>query len=239
MNNQMQEPVFEDLGATSKHNIKNTYQSIQDIVFSALRTAILNGELKPGDKLTTAELAEKYGVSRTPVRESITRLITIGLVESFPHRGAYVKKLSMEEIIEIFYIRGALSGIAIRFALPNLTDSDTRKLLRICDEMETEEAAQSHEYMLELNSKFHDIIISATHSPMITDLLGQFYRRSSAYRALGLELPGRESELCMEHRAIAESLHSRDAAKAEHYSREHYFNTARRIAESVGHPLNI
>ncbi len=223
----------------NKTIVHEKYQSIQDIVFSALRTAILNGELKPGEKLTTAELADRYGVSRTPVRESLTRLKSIGLIETFPHRGAFVKKLSIEEIIQIFYIRGALSGIAARMALPNLTKKDTLNLLAICDQMESKKAAQSHEFMLELNSRFHNFITSAAKSPMIEDLLGQFYRMSSSYRALGLELPGRELEVCKEHRNIAESLHNRDCDKAEFYSREHYFNTARRIAKSLGHEISI
>jgi DNA-binding GntR family transcriptional regulator len=141
--------------------------------------------------------------------------------------------------MEIFYIRGVLSGIAARFALPKLSSKDISDLFKICDQMESFNAVQSHKEMLDINSQFHKIIISATGSPRLIELLDQFYRISSQYRALGLELPGRDEEVCKEHRLIAESLMKKDADKAEFYSREHYFNTARRIAESIGNPISV
>jgi len=79
--------------------IRQAYRSMQDIVFEALRDEILSGKLKPGDSLNTLSLSKRLDVSRPPIREALNRLISVGLVESFPYRGCFVRKLSVDEII--------------------------------------------------------------------------------------------------------------------------------------------
>ncbi|TXT44973.1 MAG: transcriptional regulator, partial [Spirochaetes bacterium] len=96
--------------------IRAKYRSIQDIVFTTLRDEIVSHAVKPGEVLNTVELSKRLGVSRTPIREALNRLISIGLVEETPHRSCYVKKISLDQLIEIFYIRAALAGVATRLA---------------------------------------------------------------------------------------------------------------------------
>ena len=215
------------------------YRRIQDIVFTTLRDEILSGKLKPKEKLNTNQLAERLGVSRTPIREAINRLMSVGLVETVPHRGAYVRELSIEEVIEIYYIRAALEGIAARLAARNLQQDEIELLLQYCDDIETHLSLEDYEKILETNFLFHKIIYQAAQSPRLQNLILQYYRQSEQYRALGLELPGRYAEICDEHRHIAEALAERDIEKAEFYAREHHLNTARRIAKSIGSSIQI
>jgi DNA-binding GntR family transcriptional regulator len=210
------------------------YRSLQDIVFIRLRDQIFSGELRPGDRLNTSQLARELGVSRMPIRDALTRLASVGLVENVPHRGAFVKKLSIEEVIETYYIRAALEGVAARMAARNLTKEQTQQLLDICRETENAIEDSDDKRFLDLNFTFHSIIYSAARSPQLEELIGQFYRSSEPYRELGLDLPGRFAELREEHCNIARSLAEGDPDAAEHHVREHHLNTARRIARSTG-----
>ncbi|HSM23789.1 MAG TPA: GntR family transcriptional regulator [Anaerolineaceae bacterium] len=219
--------------------ILKNYQRIQDLVFTTLRDEILSNKIKPDEKLNTNQLAKRLGVSRTPIREALNRLISIGLVETIPHRGTYIRKLSIEEIIDLYYIRAALDGISARLAVRNLSQEDTTRLLQFCDDMETQYNLGDFNRFLELNYQFHQTIYKATQSPQLQELIIQYYNQSEHYRSLGLELPGRYRQICGEHRNLAKALADGDAEKAEFYAREHHFNTAKQIAKSIGSEILI
>ena len=220
-------------------SIRGEYRSIQDIVFTTLRDEILRQKLNPGDILNTVELSERLGVSRTPIREALNRLISIGLVEEAPHRSACVKKLSVDQIIEIYYIRAALSGIAARLAARNLTEAEINQLFKLCDRMDADIEHGQSKAMLEDNLKFHSIIYKATKSRRLEELALQYHSQSEQYQALGLELPGRYAEICAEHRDLANALAAGDKEGAEFCARQHLFNTAKRIAANFQIDLDI
>ncbi len=212
--------------------IRAKYRSIQDIVFTTLRDEIVSHRLKPGDILNTVELSTRLGVSRTPIREALNRLISIGLVEEASHRSCCVKKLSADQLVEIYYIRAALSGVAARLAASKISETDKKRLNDLCDRMEMTNEPDQAEVMLEMNREFHSIITAAANSPRLADILQQYYSQSQQYRALALEIPGRFAEVCAEHRRIVAALSIGDKNKAETCTREHYFNTAKTIARA-------
>lgn len=219
--------------------VRNSYRTMQNIVYKKLLDEILSGRLGPGERLNTSELAERLGVSRTPIREALNQLFSIGLAERIPHRGAFVKKLSVGEVIELYYIRAALEGAAARLATSNFTDDEIRRLSDLCDSMEQYLAEGDHQAILGLNYDFHSTIYQAARSPRLEALIMQYYGQSEQYRALGLELPGRYAEICAEHRAILSAFQDRDRDRAEFHAREHHFNTARRIARYAGSSIEI
>jgi DNA-binding GntR family transcriptional regulator len=210
---------------------------MQDIVFETLRDEILSGALEPGSLLNTLALSSRLGVSRTPIREALNRLMSIGLVENLPHRGSFVRKLSVEEVIEVYYIRAALAGVCARLATKRITEAQKQQLVALCDEME--KPGEDHKKMLQRNFQFHNIIFQAAHSPRIESLALQYYHQSEQLRALSLELPGRFEEACREHRRILQALLDGDNDAAEQSSREHQLNTARRITRSLGYETDI
>lgn len=219
--------------------IRDDYRSIQEIVYTTLRDEILSGRLEPGSRLNTSEIAERLGVSRTPIREALNRLIPIGLVEQIPHRGAFVSKLSIEEIIEIYYIRASLEGIAARLAVQHLTQAEIDRLIELSAECMLNLTNEAYNRILEQNYEFHNIVYKAAQSPRLYRLIRQYYSLSGQYRALGLELPGRYGQVCEEHQNLARSLADRDPERAEFHAREHHLNTARRIAQSFGSNIQI
>lgn len=221
------------------NSIRENYQRIQDLVFTTLRDEILSGKLQPDEKLNTSQLAKRLGVSRTPIREALNRLVSVGLVQTIPHRGIYVRNLSIQEIIELYYIRAALEGIAARLAVRNVTEDDIKSLNKYCDDMEEAHQSGNYNKLLEINFQFHQTIYQATQSPQLQELLMQYYSQSEQYRTLGLELPGRYKEIFNEHRQLVEALESGDMEKADYRAREHHLNTARQIAKSIGSDTQI
>ena len=219
--------------------IGDQYRSIQDIVFTSIRDEILTGKLKPGDALNTVELSQRLGVSRTPIREALNRLIASGLVVNERHRGAHVRKLSIDEVVEIYYIRAALAGVAARLAAKRLSPEDSKHLFELCDSMDRDLEAGHQDAMLAKNFEFHRTVYRASNSPRLEALVLEYYRQSDFYRTLGLELPGRFAEISREHRTIAEALTAGDMDRAEGAAREHHFNTARRIAKSFGIEIEL
>lgn len=212
---------------------------MHDLVFNSLMEEILSGRLKPGEKLNISEISERLGVSRTPVREALKQLMSVGLVENVPHRSPFVKKLSIEEIIELYYIRAALEGIASRLAANRLSDKQIEELDRLCKRMEQKARSGQFDDFIEDNSKFHFLVYEATRSPRLQEMALHYYRQCEQYRALVMELPGSYDEVCQEHKNILNSFKERDLEKADNVARQHYFNSARRIAKSVGSSIQI
>jgi DNA-binding GntR family transcriptional regulator len=169
----------------------------------------------------------------------LNRLVSIGLVENIPHRGCFVRKLSVEQVVEVYYIRAALAGVCARLATKRITDAQKRKLIALCEKMEKDKPGEDLKAMLKQNFEFHHIIFKAAHSPSIESLALQYYHQSEQFRALSLELPGRFEEACREHRRILEAILDGDAERAEQSSREHQLNTARRITRSLGYQGEI
>lgn len=224
-------------GLKKGSSIRDVYRSMQDIVFETLRDEILSGELQPGFLLNTLSLSTRLGVSRTPIREALNRLVSIGLVENVPHRGAFVRKLSVEEVLEVYYIRAALAGVCARLATKRISAAQKKQLIDLCEEME--KPGEDHKMVLQRNFQFHNIIFQAAQSPRIESLALQYYHQSEQFRALSLELPGRVEEACAEHRRILQAILDGDQEGAEQNSREHQLNTARRIAKSLGYESAI
>ena len=106
----------------------NEYLPLRDLVFNTLRQAILKGELKPGERLMEIQLAEKLGVSRTPIREAIRKLELEGLVLMIPRRGAEVAKISHKNLQDTLEVRGALEELATDLACQRITDEELQEL---------------------------------------------------------------------------------------------------------------
>ena len=100
----------------------NEYLPLRDVVFNTLRKAILKGELKPGERLMEIALAERLGVSRTPVREAMRKLELEGLVSIIPNKGAYVTGITRQDVEDIYAIRSLLEGLCARWATAYITE---------------------------------------------------------------------------------------------------------------------
>ena len=198
-------------------NIKSLGQS----VFLQLEEEILNGTLKKGETLTEIALAERLGVSRTPLRSAIHALAEEGLVEIIPNKGATVVGVSRDDLIDIYKIRMRLEGIAAGLAAKRITADMLCTLEESVELSEFYLAKSDSDHLKELDSKFHSIIYKASGSRHIAKILTELHRNIRSYRKLSLSVPTRLDKSVKEHRAILEAVKARDAALAEKLCCEH------------------
>lgn len=197
---------------------------IGDKLYDALTSAIVTGEIAPGEKLSEPAIARRFGVSRAPVREAIRRLQERGLVSYVTNQGARVAQPSANEFLALLDVREATEGMAARLAAESMSDAEIAAL---------EALVQGHRGEIERNptgaylqdepeADFHRRIAKGSGNPILAELLcEQFYPRLRLCRRLHSTVPGRGREAWHEHIRITEAISHRDGELAEILMRRH------------------
>lgn len=198
--------------------------TIPERVFAALREAIVEGRIAPGSKISEPELARAYGISRGPLREAIGRLDACGLVVRRANVGARVIAMSRSGLLEIFYIREALEGMAARLAAQQMTGeeiADLRRLLAQHDEQISRDASHAH-FQRDGDLDFHYRIVQGSHNQRMIELLcNDLYHVMRLYR-YQFGMPSKRGPTAFqEHRHIVDAIERRDAEMAELLMRSH------------------
>lgn len=183
-------------------------------VFRLLEEQIVSGELAPGDRLDERTLAERFNVSRTPVREALSRLSSSGLVVNRGRQSAYVAAISVAELFQTFEVMAELEGLCAKLAAQRMTDEEREELLELAKSFEPAEGVPDLRSYMVLNEKFHQMIYHGAHNPVLEELVFQVYRRVARYRRYTLRAHGRIKESAKEHRATAEAIYRGDADEA-------------------------
>lgn len=136
----------------------NEYLPLRDVVFNTLRQAILRGELKPGERLMEIQLANKLGVSRTPIREAIRKLELEGLVLMIPRKGAEVAEITEKSLRDVLEVRRALEELSVQLACEKITKEEIRELERVAKEFQQVVKSSDITEIAEVDVRFHDII---------------------------------------------------------------------------------
>lgn len=200
-------------------------------VRDALREAIVRGDLKSGARLIQNELAERYGVSTTPVREAMRDLATEGLIQFDAHRGAVVHEPDAEELKDIYEMRLLLEPHAIRKAVVRITQEELALAEAIQEEAEKE---TDPGHWVNLNRKFHSVFFRAARSPRLEAILNQLRDTSALYVGFVLQRsPGAMATGNHEHRELLEAFHARDGDRAVEIARTHLMATK----QAGGHSL--
>jgi DNA-binding GntR family transcriptional regulator len=196
---------------------KNVATQLRDSV----ENQILTGELKPGERLDEASLARRFGVSRTPVREALAQLDSVGLVEIRPNRGAIVARIGPEQLIQMFEVMAELEGMAGRLAARRCTAIDKAGIQAAHDECRrSSERGDTDSYYYE-NERFHQSIYAASHNGFLVEQCLALQRRLRPYRRLQLRAVNRLRNSLAEHDVVVESIFSGDGAKAEQALKAH------------------
>lgn len=190
-------------------------------VYGNLREQILANVLPPGTVLSEVPLAASLGVSRGPIREALGRLAAEGLVTIRPRRGAVVSALSHEEFLQAYQVREALETLAIRLAVPNLTDEDLDRIDRIVDDQVTALERDDVDEFFVLNTGFHQLFVDVSRNTPLQDMYRQLIGHMGRYQMRSVALRGTVRRSVAEHRAIARACRARDAARAERLLRNH------------------
>ena len=184
-------------------------------VYEALRKDIIEGRLKPGQKIIMSEVAKEFGLSDIPVREAIRRLESEGYVHFTPHVGAIVTELDGDKIIELYLIRTELESLATRLAVAHVTARDIDFLVRKNHEMELAIKANKLEKLGALNKEFHLKIYRAAPYPTLTQLIEDLWEKMERTQCVFSFLPDRAVASVDEHKKIIEALKAKDTGLAE------------------------
>ena len=211
---------------------ESTARTAADRVFEALQTAIIRGDIPPGSRVGETELAERFGTSRGPLREALRRLESRKLVERTPHVGIRIASLTHAALIEIYYVREALEGMAARLAAMHMTAAEVAGLRELLAEHERDEALQADTayFQQEGDLDFHYRIISGSHNRALTELLiGELYHLVRMYRQQFSAYANRPQKAFGEHLRIVEAIEARDGDLAEMLMRRHVSSARQNI----------
>lgn len=194
-----------------KFTIKaNEYLPLRDVVFNTLRDAILTGKLVPGERLMENQLAEKLGVSRTPIREALRMLEIENLVELVPRKGAQVLDMSEKDIIDVLELRGALESLAVSIACRKMNNTQIQKLREAQKNFEMNYVNEDFEKTAEADEAFHALIFSSTENDKLIHIINTLRTQLYRYRITHLKVPERSTLINEQHNKIIEAIEKHD-----------------------------
>jgi DNA-binding GntR family transcriptional regulator len=193
------------------------FSQLSDQILHVLRQQIIEGKLKPGQRLSIAVLAQQLGVSATPVRDALRRLSADGLVEMIPRRGTFVSEFSRQDIRQVFQVRRILECAAAE-ASPHAPDRVIERLMAIVDEigaLRDEERFLEYLRYIALDTEFHQQIVDLLDNGQISDFYRQLRWPTQVVRGLSYSAYQRAQDTVAEHAAIAVALKEKEVSKAK------------------------
>lgn len=216
------------------YNMKiNEYLPLRDIVFQTLRNAIITGDLQPGERLMETQLAEKLGVSRTPIREAIRKLELEGLVIMVPRKGAQVAQFTEKDIQDVLEVRAALESLAAKLACKRMDDRSFLKLQLAIAEYSYAAKNRDLETMIEKDVEFHDIICNATQNDKLIQLFNNLKEQVNRYRITYLKNVEDSDTVEAEHLAILDALKNKNEEVASELASKHIHTQCDTITDFV------
>ncbi|ABB16185.1 MULTISPECIES: GntR family transcriptional regulator [Carboxydothermus] len=204
--------------------ILDNYKPLRELVFETLREAIINGVLKPGERLMEVQLAEELGVSRTPVREAIRKLELEGFVVMIPRKGAYVAGISLKDVADVFEVRAALESLAAGLAAERITDEEIEELERVLVQQQSLAESDRLEDIIRADTDFHEVLYRASRNERLIQIVSHLREQIQRFRTASLSQPGRLRLALEEHKEIVEAIAERNVEKAQALAREHIEN---------------
>jgi len=211
----------------------NEYLPLRDVVFNTLRQAILKGELEPGERLMEIQLADRLGVSRTPVREAIRKLELEGLVLMIPRKGAEVAKISEKNLRDVLEVRRSLEELAIELACQRMTEEDFEALEKAQEAFQLAVEAGDSMNIAETDEHYHDIIYNGTGNIRLVQILNNLREQMYRYRLEYIKDAEKRQILLAEHNWILKAVKGRHVADAKVAIREHIDNQEIAVSKNI------
>lgn len=212
-----------------------TQKTKKALMVEILRDAILSGELQPGERLLQEELAERFRVSPTPVREAIQQLVAEGILSHSPYKGVQVAEVRVQDVREVYLIRSVVERLATQHAVPNLRIVDVQRLQAIQAELKREVEATERPSLLRLNRDFHMLIYEAAGLPQLLQIIKTLWIKSP-WDSLFV-VPNRARMVVSEHAHILDAIVKADADRAGQAMQEHIERGAETLSQylETGH----
>lgn len=193
-----------DMANTSEETGKN----LREQVYTRLRNSILEGEYHGNQQLRESELTERYGVSRSPVREALKQLVGDGLAYNIPNRGVFVRQITEADVESIFDIRILVERYALQKMIVNLDEQSAQELCRVRDELMA--CSGDRNAYIELDAKLHNLFVELSGNPILLEINDKVYSLLQPFRMLALQDDTRFEESLDEHNGIVDSVLERD-----------------------------
>ena len=204
-----------------------------DKLISDIRKEVSSGILKPGDQLEVTALAERFGVSRTPIREAIRTLVESGVLETRPRKGSFVRVLSAKQLLDLFQVAAELEGMACRLAALSLTKENVEAIERgLAKCTQAAEVQNNAEYAM-ANLDFHTAIHNASGNDWLIEQLRQLQINLNSYRTMPYEIRGRLNKSTDEHKIICDAILSGDGEHACNLMRDHMMLQGKRLPSII------
>jgi DNA-binding GntR family transcriptional regulator len=198
-----------------------TPRNLKQAVYERLKNNLVKGNLPPGSKLVETEISRSLGVSRTPLREAFGRLQQDGLIEILPRRGAFVKKQSLEEVLESLELREVLEGLAIRLLCRHRQPEIILQMKSCFRGFTVKNIERSLEPYAHRNVRFHNLIIDGSGNRKLIAAIRNLYDQMDMVRLHTISLPGRARKSLTEHLRIIDLVEKGRGDLAERELRAH------------------
>mgnify|MGYP003835669639 CR=1 FL=1 len=216
----------------SKVNL-NDYKPLREVIFDTLREAIITGELKPGERLMEVKLAEKMGVSRTPVREAIRMLELEGLVNMYPRKGAHVAELSVKDIMDVLEVRASMDSLATRLAAERITDEEIKELKQIQAQFVNYADKDNLQGTIKKDVEFHELIYRASRNDRLLQIANNLREQVQRFRVIYLKDYSSPKNLIKEHEEICSAISARNLDMAQEFAQTHINNQEKVIIKAI------
>lgn len=200
------------------------------IVYENIKKAIIEGEIKPGTRLTETKVGNQMNVSTTPVREAFRKLESERLVKIIPYRGAIVQEFSRQEIDEVYQCRESLEGLAIELAIDHIDLDGVKKLEDLIEQ--SKETKDFSEYV-QINSTIHNLILEYANNDILGNLLEQLNDVIYHNRNVSSYSDHRRDEIYLEHLQILKAIKAKDKEQAKQAMKKHVQNGYKYIKEKL------
>lgn len=191
------------------------HKSLVESIVDDLQNKIIKGHLKPGQKMVEAELCEKMGVSRSPLREAFRVLESKGFLVHEPRKGMHVTRVTLRELEDIYVIRANLESLATNLAVKNGDQQTLADLKKLHEEMIKIGGEGDKETYHRLNLRFHEVLTEASLNERLVELIGDFVKQTNRYRIVVFTTPGKISDSIRNHEELIRSFEKGDAEEAE------------------------
>jgi DNA-binding GntR family transcriptional regulator len=207
--------------------------NLADEICRRLEEEINGGQLLPGDALDERELAARFGVSRTPIREAVSQLAAQGLVTSLPRQGVYVARMSIQELLALFELLAELEGICAKYGARRMTDAQRARLVAVHQKSTQHVEAEDARGYSQSNVDFHELLYMGCHNVFLAQQLRAIRRRTQMYRQNSFLQPGRMRISSEDHQRVLDAILRGDAEEAQQQMIEHISVGGKGFAEFV------
>ncbi|NLN64557.1 MAG: GntR family transcriptional regulator [Clostridiaceae bacterium] len=216
----------------SKIKLDN-YMPLRDVIYNTLRDAIVSGDLKPGERLMEVTLAEKMGVSRTPVREAVRKLELEGLVTMIPRKGTHVAELSVKDIMDVLEVRTALDKLATELAAERIRQDNFRHLENIHKQYISYLKKENLQGAIKKDVEFHEVIYDASGNNKLKSVAANLREQIYRFRVLYMKDFSNAEDVLTEHEQILKALEENNPKEAGRLAAEHIIRQQQTIIQRV------